>query len=67
MIVSNPKPKRCEVLWHFFDPKLKKHVERWLPGVLISRNTHDGTCHVKTDNGWTAIEAAPECVREIES
>ena len=58
---------RCEVLWHFYDPKLKKHVERWLPGVLFMRNPHDGRCHVRTDCGKEAIEAAPECVRDPQS
>ena len=56
---------RCEVLWHFYDKTEKKHVERWLPATLFSRNPHDGRCHVRADNGWVAIDAAPECVRNI--
>lgn len=54
---------RCEVLWHFYCKAEKKHVTRWLPGVLLYRRS-DGRCEVRTDCGKSAADAAPECVRQ---
>lgn len=56
---------RCEVLWAFYDKDKGRHVERWLPATLHYRRSYDGRCHVVADNGFEAMDAAPECVREV--
>lgn len=61
---ADAKPVRCEVLWHYFDKAEKKHVERWLPGVLLETFAN-GRHHVRCDNGFTTEDAAPECVRVV--
>jgi hypothetical protein len=54
--------ERVEILRHFYCTDRKRHVEEWIPGVLIARHS-DGRCYVRADRGWVARDAAPECVR----
>ena len=55
--------KRVEVLWHYYCQKRGRHVEEWLPGVLIETRGN-GRLHVRTNCGRETNDAAPECVRE---
>lgn len=55
--------KRIEILWSFYDKKLKKYTEAWLPGELIGQNSKG--LEVRADNGFYAFDASPDCVREI--
>lgn len=56
--------KRVEILWDYYCHKRKRHVEEWLPGVLIETRG-DGLLDVCADCGFVAQGAAPECVREV--
>lgn len=57
--------RHVEILWHFYCPNRKRHVEEWLPGTLIATRPGDGRHEVRTDCGKYAADAAPECVREV--
>jgi hypothetical protein len=58
--------KNAKVLieWNFYSKEKKAHVTEWLPGELIHTNS-DGTMHVKANNGFEAMYAAPECVKLV--
>jgi hypothetical protein len=59
---------RCEVLWHYYDKASKRHVNRWLPAVMLGRSAAVDRAyryHVRTDCGRETDMAAPECVRLI--
>ncbi len=60
--------KRCEVLWAVRTRgKIRRYVSKWLPAELIGRDPIAGKCEVRTDCGKHTDQAAPECVREVQS
>ena len=54
------KTQKVLIEWNFYSKEKKAHVT----GELIHTNS-DGTMHVKADNGFEAMDAAPECVKLV--